>query len=52
VTSDFFAGGFAPQDFHLRPVKVFHRNPYLHPWMHHLTLYQLEADYIQRADTR
>jgi hypothetical protein len=52
VTSDFFAGGFVPQDFHLRSVKVFSRNRYLHPWMHHLTLYQLEADYIQRADTR
>ena len=52
VTSDFFAGGFMPQDFQLRPVKVFSRNRYLHPWQHHLTLYRLEADYIQQADTR
>ena len=52
VTSDFFAGGFMPQDFQLRPVKVFSRNRYLHPWQHHLTLYRLEADYIQRAVTR
>ena len=38
VTSDFLAGGFMPQDFHLQPVKVFSRNRYLHPWLHHLTL--------------
>jgi hypothetical protein len=50
VTSDFFAGGFPPQDFHLTPVKVFSRNRYLHPWLHSLTLYRLEADYTQRAE--
>jgi hypothetical protein len=52
VTSDFFAGGFSPQDFRLTPVKVFSRNRYLHPWLHSLTLYRLEADYTQRAEAR
>jgi hypothetical protein len=52
VTSDFFAGGFVPQDFRLEPIKVFSRNRYLHAWMHHLTLYRLEVDDSQRADTR
>jgi 4-amino-4-deoxy-L-arabinose transferase-like glycosyltransferase len=52
VTSDFFAGGFVPQDFRLEPIKVFSRNRYLHAWLHHLALYRLEVDDSQRADTR
>jgi hypothetical protein len=52
VTSDFFSGGFRPQDFHLTPIQTFTRNRYLHPWLHTLTLYRLEADYTQRAEAR
>lgn len=52
VTSDFFAGGFRPQDFQLTPIHTFTRHRYLHPWLHHLTLYRLEADYTPRAEVR
>ena len=52
VTSDFFLGGFRPQDFQLTPIHTFTRNRYLHPWLHTLTLYRLEADDTQRAETR
>jgi hypothetical protein len=52
VTSDFFSGGFRPQDFHLTPIQTFTRNRYLPPWLHTLTLYRLEADYTQRAEAR
>jgi 4-amino-4-deoxy-L-arabinose transferase-like glycosyltransferase len=52
VTSDFFSGGFRPQDFQLTPIHTFTRNRYLHPWLHTLTLYRLEADYTQREEAR
>lgn len=52
VTSDFFAGGFPQEDFRLTPVKVFSRDRYLHPWLHTLTLYRLEAEYTQPAEAR
>jgi hypothetical protein len=52
VTSDFFAGGFRPQDFQLTPIHTFTRNRYLHPWLHTLTLYRLEADYRQGEEAR
>ena len=50
ITSDLFEAGFSAQDFQLTPVQVFTRNRYLHPWLHSLTLYRLEADYTPRAD--
>jgi hypothetical protein len=52
ITSDLFEAGFSAQDFQLTPVQVFTRNRYLHPWLHSLTLYRLEADYTPRADMR
>jgi 4-amino-4-deoxy-L-arabinose transferase-like glycosyltransferase len=52
VTSDFFTGGFRPQDFQLTPIHTFTRNRYLHPWLHTLTLYRLEADYTQGEASR
>ena len=50
VTSDFFSSGFRRQDFHLTPIQTFTRNRYLHPWLHSLILYRLEADYPSRAE--
>jgi hypothetical protein len=50
VTSDFFAGGFRPEDFKLTPIRTFSRHRYLHPWLHTLTLYRLGADETPRVE--